>query len=247
MIQIHDFEVTASIFLNPRVKHIALKPAQGVAFNYIPGQFITIHFSVGEKVLRRSYSIASIPGRDNTIDFAASYVEGGPGSAYLFNLNVGDTVKLSGPFGRLILKEEEGAKRLFLMATGTGVTPYRAMIPELLKLLDEHPDVTVYIVQGAQYRNDLLYVEDFLSWAQQFPERAIFYAYLSREQPSEAFASHERSGYVQSLFDNLQMDINSDMVYLCGNPNMIDHAFAQLQAKGMPTHKIKREKYISAK
>ena len=246
MITIRPFEVVSSELITPRVKHIALKPTDGAAFPFLPGQFVTVHFEKDGHTLRRSYSIASIPGVDNTIDFAVSYVDNGPGSEYLFDLKAGDAVRLSGPFGRLILKEEP-VKRLLLVATGTGVTPYRAMLPELTKRLAADADLQVCILQGIQHRKDVLYADDFLRWAKQYPERADFRAYLSREDLKVSQAAHEHSGYVHAIFSEQAMDSETDIVYLCGNPNMIDQAFAYLQEQGMPTSKIRREKYISSK
>jgi ferredoxin-NADP reductase len=239
-IQTHTFTVQDSRLVSPRVKHIAL---QGPITEFIPGQFITVHFNRNGQDYRRSYSIASIPGRDHTIDFAASYVEHGPGSEYLFALQTGDSVQVSGPFGRLILKQEP-VKRLFLLATGTGITPYRAMLPALSEAIAQL-DIKVCIAQGVQFRADTLYSEDFLAWSQQHPHNAEYRTYLSREDLSHTKAAHEYSGYVQQSLAHTTVD--GDIIYLCGNPLMIDAAFAQLQAAGFASSQIRREKYISSK
>lgn len=243
--QTHTFTVVDSQFITPKVKHIALTPSTGQDFHFIPGQFITIHFNHGGQAYRRSYSIASVPGRDTSIDFAASYVEHGPGSEYLFALQVGDSVNVSGPFGRLVLKDE-AVKRLFLIATGTGITPYRAMLPALSEKIRQ-TGVKVVIVQGVQFRHDVLYAEDFLNWVKDHPEQAEYRSYLSREDLSGTHATHEYSGYVQQCLDSLHATAGEDIVYLCGNPSMIDAAFAQLQAAGFASSHIRREKYISSK
>ena len=237
------YTVIDSTFLNPKAKHIALQSLDETLPAFIPGQFITVHFDHQGKSYRRSYSIASIPGRDQSLDFAASYVENGPGSDYLFALTAGDRVELSGPFGRLVLKEES-VKRLFLIATGTGITPYRAMLPALTTLMQE-TGTHVKIIQGVQFRHDVLYAADFLAWAAENPGLAEYHTYLSREDLSVSQANHEKSGYVQqSLSDATATE---DVVYLCGNPFMIDAAFAQLQAIGFASSQIRREKYISSK
>jgi len=228
----------------PRVNHISLTCPEG--FSFIPGQFITIHFEHAGRSIKRSYSIASRPSIDQTIDFAASYVEGGLASEYLFGLKPGAVLQASGPFGRLILRSEP-LNRLFLIATGTGITPYRSMLPELAEKIRAEPHLKVFIMQGVQYRKDVLYAEDFHVWAQQFPEQASYRTYLSRENLSAARAAYEYSGYVQSSFSELAVVPEQEVVYLCGNPNMIDEAFALLQAIGLSTSQIRREKYISSK
>lgn len=238
------FEVVELKLIAPKVRHIALRRADGQSFNFVPGQFITIHFDHQGQHYRRSYSIASAPDGSGVLAFAASYVEHGPGSEFLFSLQLGDQVQVSGPFGRLILRDE-AIKRVLLIATGTGVTPYRAMIPHLIEKIQQH-HWKVIIMQGAQYRQDLLYPEDFLAFVQKYPEHAEYRAYLSRDHLQDQRV-YEHKGYVQSSFDDLHIDPASDVVYLCGNPNMIDDAFAKAQALGMASAQVRREKYISSK
>ena len=230
----------------PRVNHISLTCPEH--FSFIPGQFITIHFEHAGRSIRRSYSIASRPGIDQTIDFAASYVENGIASEYLFGLTPGSVLQVSGPFGRLILRTEpEPLNRLFLIATGTGITPYRSMLPALSEKMRAAPNLKVFIMQGVQYRKDVLYAEDFHAWAKQFPSQAVYRTYLSRENLNDVRAAYEYSGYVQSSFAELAIVPEQEVVYLCGNPNMIDEAFAVLQGVGLSTSQIRREKYISSK
>jgi ferredoxin-NADP reductase len=229
--------------ISPNVKHFVFTSAQSPAFDYIPGQFITIHFSKNEKILRRSYSIANAPTADNCIEFAASYVEGGPGTELLFNLKPGDNIQISGPFGRLILKEELPTRYIFA-ATSTGTTPYRAMIPALCQQLIMNPALQVIILQGVSTREAILYGKDFHAFVEQFPNQVRFMPCLSREN-KETLLEHEYGGYIQSAFPALGLNPDEDLVYLCGNPSMIDHAFQQLQDRGFTTPRIIREKYLS--
>ena len=233
-----------AFMLSPKVKHFIFKSTTELPFNYLPGQFITIHFSMDNKTLRRSYSIANIPENNNRIEFAAGYVDKGPGTEYLFNLKSGDTVNMTGPFGRLVLKENT-PKRYILVATSTGVTPYRAMLAELKKRLQHNPELQVVLLQGVQKREDILYGDEFTELAA-YSDRVTFQAHLSREEHVNA-GQHESAGYVQSAFTQLQLNPEQDMVYLCGNPGMIDESFSLLKDQGFTMQQIIREKYISGK
>ena len=242
--QVNTFPIVLkdTIMLSPKVKHFIFQNSQNTAFDYLPGQFITVHIERDNKILRRSYSIANVPAQNNHIEFAAGYVEGGPGTDLLFNLKPGDSINITGPFGRLILKDEI-PKRYILVATSTGITPYRAMLAELKKRLDSNPDLNIVILQGVQKREDVLYPDEFLALAALSP-RVIFRAHLSREQENN-LAAHEYTGHVQSSFPELALNPEQDVVYLCGNPGMIDDSFSYLKEIGFPMQQIIREKYIS--
>lgn len=242
--QVNTFPIVleATFMASPKVKHFIFQSVQSPAFTYLPGQFITIHMEREGKILRRSYSIANVPEQNNRIEFAAGYVAGGPGTEFLFNLKPGDSINITGPFGRLILKDEI-PKRYILVATSTGITPYRAMLAELYKRLNANPDLNVVILQGVQKREDMLYGDEFLALATRFP-RVIFRAHLSREQGTDLHA-HEYVGHVQRSFPDLALNPQEDIVYLCGNPSMIDDAFSYLKDNGFAMQQIIREKYIS--
>ncbi len=243
--QVITFPITLedSYMLSPKVKHFVFKCERSPAFNYVPGQFITIHFEKEGKLLRRSYSIANPPLENNTIEFAAGYIENGPGTELLFNLKPGDSVNINGPFGRLVCKDESPT-RYILVATSTGVTPYRAMIPELKKRLTQNPKLQVVILQGVQHREEILYNSDFIAFANQFPDQVTFMPCLSRE-PANQLLKGELSGYVQFAFPHLSVNPENDLVYLCGNPAMIDDAFEYLKDQGFAMQQVIREKYIS--
>ncbi len=129
------FELTlkSSKELAPNVKHFVFTRNDGETLDFIPGHFVTFLLDSEQGLKRRSYSIASIPGQTEDVEIAISFVDGGIASKTFFNLNIGDTLNSSGPFGRLILRPDETPRQYVLVATGTGVAPYRAMLPEIRK------------------------------------------------------------------------------------------------------------------
>ena len=237
----------------PNVQHLHFYPiyageseANKESFDFIPGQFITLLLEHPDGVKRRSYSIATIPG-NNGIEFAVSYVKDGIASKLLFNLKPNDTINAIGPAGKLVLKQDDiDCKRYILVGTGTGIAPYRAMLPEIKHRLDKDPDFKVDLVFGAQKRENLFYIEDFLQLANSEP-RFNVHAQLSRmNSEKDNLKPHEYIGYAQSAFERLNLNPQQDIIYLCGNPDMIDDSFDILTAEGFETGKIRREKYISS-
>lgn len=227
----------------PQVRHLAFETEDGEPFRFTAGQFITIHFECEGKTLRRSYSLATNSKKSDLIEVAVGHFAGGPGTKLLFNLNPGESVVASGPFGKLTLPNEN-PKRYIFVATSTGVTPFRTMLPELEKRMT-NDELKVVLLQGVQRREDLLYGKEFIELANKF-SNFDFRAHYSRENGLMA-QPHEYKGYVQSAFTSLQLDPENDVVYLCGNPSMIDEAFTTLKDLGFDGKNVRREKYISSK
>ena len=237
-----------SRMLAPAVRHLAFKRADGAPFAFIPGQFVQIHFNYADgKPTKRSYSVATIGAGDQAvvsrIEMAVSYVQGGAATELLGNLHEGQTVEASGPYGRFCLMDTDANRRYLLVATGTGVTPYRAMLPQLEKLAARGAEVA--LVYGARNEAELLYAEEFEAFAQKNPH-FHFYACLSRTPRAQPRA-HDRNGRVQVALAELTPDPAHDIAYLCGNPDMVDQAFALLKDAGLPIPHIRREKYVSSR
>lgn len=228
----------------PGVKQFVLQFDSEKTFSYEPGQFITIHFEARGKLYRRSYSIANSPTdtREKLIEFAASYVAGGVASEFLFHLATGQTLNIAGPYGRLILKAPYPA-RYILVGTGTGIVPYLSMLPKLATMIQACPSLQVMILEGVRAHEDALYVDIFRAFVKQHP--AIQFQLCLSRPVQQNLGEGDHLGRVQTLFSELSLDPKRDLVYLCGNPNMIDEAFALLIQQGFETKQIIREKYIS--
>ncbi len=97
-----------------------------------------------------------------------SYVEGGAATALLSDLAEGGTVDASGPYGRFCLMDADTNQRYLLVATGTGVTPYRAMLPKIREAIATR-GCTFALVYGARNEGELLYGEEFEAFAREVP------------------------------------------------------------------------------
>ncbi|MDH3589978.1 MAG: FAD-binding oxidoreductase [Gammaproteobacteria bacterium] len=227
--------------ITPSVLSLTFERSDGEPFEYKAGQFINIHFEADGQAVHRSYSVATPPD-GGAFDIAISPVKDGRATTLLFGLKVGDTIDASGPYGRFILRDDEPC-RYILAATGTGITPYRAMLPELKELLAK--GFTVDILLGIWRREEALYAKDFMDFCDD-NDGAVFRACYSREMPEEP-RLHEGEGHVQIHIAALDPRPETDIVYLCGNPNMIDEAMEMLKAREFPTKKLRREKYLPAR
>ncbi len=246
-------KLTARRMIAPSVAHLSFVRDDGLPLDYIPGQFVQVHFEYADGTsARRSYSLATIhdhalaPGE--AVDIAVSYVPGGAATALFEGMPIGDQISASGPYGRFCLLPADANRRYLLIGTGTGITPYRAMLPQLATLMAER-GVKVVLLQGARTPEELLYGDDFRAFAATHPGFR-FVPCFSRELP-QAGSMHAhadvRHGYVQNALVEFAPDAEGDIAYLCGNPNMVDACFEALKQDGLPIPQIRREKYVSNK
>ena len=229
--------------ITPHILQLAFRRSDGQPFDYKAGQFINIHFDADGLAVHRSYSIATAPGTNGLIEFAVSPVEEGRATKFLFGLQPGDEILASGPYGRFILRDDPPC-RFVLAGTGTGITPFRAMLPELSQLL-ANGDYSADLLMGVWTREELLYGDDFIEFASQH-ENFRFHACYSREFP-ETPTDYEYKGYLQKRFAGMGLNAETDIIYMCGNPGMIDESMIWFKERDFPTAKLRREKYLPAK
>jgi ferredoxin-NADP reductase len=241
--------LVGSRMLAPSVRHLDFARDDGQPLDFIPGQFIQVHFTYADgTATKRSYSLATIHdhalGPGESVQIAVSYVAGGAATTLFEGLDEGQQIEASGPFGRFCLGAGDQNRRYLLVGTGTGVTPYRAMLPQLAQMMAAR-DLEVVLLFGARSPVELIYGEDFYAFAAAHP-KFRFVPCFSRELPADPHPD-VRKGYVQEVLAEFAPQGEGDIAYLCGNPNMVDAAFEALKGYGLSVPHIRREKYVSSK
>src|SRR5688500_16817364 len=172
--------------LAPSVGHYTFVRDDGQPLDFIPGQFIQVHFTYADgTATKRSYSLATIHdhalGPGESVQIAVSYVPGGAATSLFEALDEGQQIQASGPYGRFCLGAADRNSRYLLIGTGTGITPYRAMLPQLAQQMAQR-DVEVVLFFGARNPGELIYGDDFYSFAAANP-RFRFVPCFSRQLP----------------------------------------------------------------
>ncbi len=210
---------------------------------FVPGQFIKLEMQDPEP-FQRSYSIATLSeSRDlnDGLEIALSYVEQGRATAFAFNAKTGVKVNVYGPYGQFVLPEEK-PKRLWLIATSTGVVPYKSMLLQLKAWLKS--GVEVHVLLGAKNDEGMLYKSLLLTWQKTEPNFHCYFCY-SQHLPDNS-GSYDYLGRVQAVLKQQTLQPGEDLFYLCGNPLMIDETWQWLKEKGFSVKQVKREKYVFA-
>jgi ferredoxin-NADP reductase len=209
-------------------------------FDFKPGQFITLDLPIHEKKNKRwrSYSIASPPDGSNIVELVIVYLEGGPGTTYLFNeVKEGSELLLRGPQGVFVLPDQLD-RDIFFVCTGTGVAPFRSMLHYIKSKNIAHKNL--YLLFGTRLKSDCLY-HDELKCLEQDLENYYYLPVFSRE-PEESEAI--KKGYVHRLYEEiLQTDKRPAYFYLCGWKNMVDEAKERILALGYDKKDVRLELY----
>lgn len=222
-------------------------------FDFKPGQFVTLDLPIHEKPAKRwrSYSIASWPDGTNVFELIIVLLEHGAGTHYLFDeVDVGSELIFRGPLGVFTLPEPID-RDLFLICTGTGVAPFRAMVHHIIN--HQLPHQNIYLIFGCRHFGDNLYGEELTELMSRDPQFKYIPTY-SREQPCQD--GTYRTGYVHGIYEdicrsNMEKAIDETAgpalrpayFYLCGWKNMIDESKKRIQELGYDRKAIHQELY----
>ena len=219
-------------------RRLLLELDRDISFN--AGQYMSLKVP-GHPGITRTYSMANPPSQTRVLEFQIRRTPGGLATdGWIFaNLAVGDTMELSGPYGRFVLKTTRDNPAV-LVAGGTGLAPIASMIRHALEDgVDEVGHLTLY--QGARTREWMYDVDRFLALAEAHPDRFTYRPCLSEEE-AEGFAT----GMVTDVLSADHPTLTGHVGYLCGPPAMVEAALKTLMLKRLFPRDIYKEEFLDA-
>jgi ferredoxin--NADP+ reductase len=163
-------------------------------------------------------------------------------STYLCNLQPGADVKITGPVGKEMLLPDDTNANIIMMATGTGIAPFRAYLWRMFKDAERAMNTDyqfkgfAWLIFGIPTTPNILYKQELEEIAAKYPNNfRVTYA-ISREQKNleggRMYIQHRVAEHSDELW-NLIKDEKTH-TYICGLKGMedgIDEAMATAAGK----------------
>ncbi|MFQ5531527.1 MAG: ferredoxin--NADP reductase [Candidatus Nanoarchaeia archaeon] len=221
--------------LSPTVKVVKFSTPKD--FSFSAGQYILISVPAKEgKKIRRAYSIASNPNVKGSIELCVKHIDNGLASNFICNLKEGNEVEFFGPAGRFVIEDNSKDKDIIFIAVGTGISPFVAMIPDLLENGFKNK---ITLIKGCRHKEDILYNELCNDLKQNYSNFST-HVVLSRPNNLE---DCDFKGYVQNCLPEVIPENFQGHVYICGLSEMINEVEKKLKSLGLKEDQIFFEKY----
>ena len=182
----------------------------------------------------RGYSIASAPGE--SVAITVERLEDGEVSPYLTEeLRPGDRIEVRGPIGGYFIWEPEIVSPLLLIAGGSGVVPFRAMLRHRARTASRVP---MRLLCSARTIEDVIYRREL-----EEPQEGVeVIQTLSRVQPPGWTG---RSGRIDAalLAEVAFPPPSGAMAYICGPNGFVEAVARGLVDLGYLTERIKTERF----
>lgn len=217
-----------------------LTPLEGAFPPFYAGQYVNLFCEVAGVRTSRPYSIASPPTRLGNIDLTVKAKEGGFVSPLLVrHLAVGDELELTGPAGSFYYSPLRDTRELVFLAGGSGIAPFLGIVEDLL---DRGEPVRMLLLFGARTPEELIARERLDNFAAEHPSQfRVVYVI------SDAVADWEgERGFLDAACLRRHLDpedLSQQTFFVCGPPAMYALVRRELDALGVPPHRIRMEAF----
>lgn len=217
---------------------LTLRLPPKINFDFLPGQYIDLKF----QGVSRSYSVASLPNKENIIELHIKKVPDGEMSSKIFKpISSNQLMQIEGPKGTFFLRGRQ-VKTVVFLATGTGFAPVKSMV---LQLIENGYSGSIFIYWGNRTKD--LYYDDSPSEWQKKHDNIVYKPCLS--QLDESWNEYE--GYIQDcvIEDALELNLYNLVdvdVYACGSSSMILAAKEKLVKAGLKSDNFYSDAFIAS-
>lgn len=200
---------------------------------FLPGQYVNLQVPGTSET--RAYSFSSLQS-GGVVSFLIRNVPGGLMSGFLGNqAKAGDAMTLTGPLGSFYLRDIK--RPLLLLAGGTGLAPFLAMLEKIAAEGSAHP---VHLIYGVTNDFDLVEMDKLEAFAARIPNFTFAACVASPE------SSYPNKGYVTQHIAPGQLNDGDVDIYLCGPPPMVEAVSQDLRQRGIQPANFYYEKFAAS-
>ncbi|PHT50057.1 Nitrate reductase [NADH] [Capsicum baccatum] len=214
-------------------------PSEDQVLGLPVGKHIFLCATIDDKLCMRAYTPTSTVDEVGFFELVVKvyfkgvhpkFPHGGQMSQYLDSLPIGAFLDIKGPLGHieyqgkgnfLIHGKQKFAKKLAMIAGGTGITPVYQVMQAILK--DPEDDTEMYVVYANRTEDDILLKDELDAWAEQIPDRVKVW-YVIQESTKEGWKYS--TGFVTEaiLREHIPGPSHTTLALACGPPPMIQFA-----------------------
>jgi Na+-transporting NADH:ubiquinone oxidoreductase subunit F len=209
------------------IKEILFNLEEPAEISQRPGQYVQIEAPSPDGPVFRAYSISSATYDKNIVELNVRLVPGGIGSTYLHELNEGDPVTFTGPYGEFEMNEDPDTE-IICVGGGCGMAPMKNII---YSIYDQWPDRSCWLFFGCRTTKDVFYLEEFKELAKKHPNFHVIYALSDKLEEGETWDGE--TGFVHLAVDKHLEQGVARQAFLCGPPLMIEAVTRVLEEKGI--------------
>ncbi len=246
------FETLTVKYVNPEAAGSVavtfdVPPAARAAFQFEPGQYLTLRAMVNGQDVRRSYSISSARSRLNTageLEIGIRQVSGGLFSNWAAtSLKAGDTLSVMSPEGRFTVRKQRAIHRVGF-AAGSGITPILSIVASTL---EEQPESKFTLVLGNRRMSSVMFNEALQDLKDRYLDRlTLIHILSSQAQEVDLLQGRIDADKVRAIIAALLPVASMDEVFICGPEGMIDSTERALVEAGVPASRVYTERFASS-
>lgn len=219
--------------LSDSVIRLSIKGDSLNKLSFLPGQYVNLKVPGTGKT--RAYSFSSLQ-HEGEVSFLIRNVPGGLMSGYLSQLaKVGDAMTLTGPLGSFYLREI--GRPVLMLAGGTGLAPFTAMLERIAKTGSQYP---IHLIYGVTQDIDLVEMERLQAFVASIPNFSFTACVANPE------SSHPQKGYVTQHMESVHLNDGDVDIYLCGPPLMVEAVNKFLHEQGIRPMSFHYEKFAAS-
>ena len=219
----------------PRCKSVVLELPEWPGHR--PGQHVDVRLTAEDGYqAQRSYSIASAP-EDTHVELTVARLDDGEVSPYLTDeLRPGDELELRGPIGGYFVWESSQGGPLLMLAGGSGVVPFRAMLRHWAA---DGREVPARLLYSSRTLEDVIYRQELERLAD---DGADVQLTLTNQWPDD-WQGHRGRVDHKLLAEVAWPPHQRPLVYICGPTGFVEAMAETLVQMGHEPAQIKTERF----